>query len=205
MNLAVLAVFILVASCLSTGQVQAPLATGQAVPPIRNERFQTGNETGEIPTFYSHARQVLVAAEVWKHTARTPLSTSKEFLRRHPTVKLLALPPEARGLSASDFRIFDNGAEQKINYLQESDFYLREINHEWFVPDIRGTWGWGDLVSLPAFGLPAAVYMIGYIPPSFQGGGCHTIRVVAGDNDVMLNRTSYCGRKETRRANGELR
>src|ERR1700726_4356904 len=104
MNLAVPAVFILVASCLSTGQVRAPLATGQAVPPVGNERFQTDNETGEIPTFYSHVRQVLVAAEVWKHTAKTPLSTSKEFLRRHPIVKLLALPPPARGLSASDFR-----------------------------------------------------------------------------------------------------
>lgn len=189
MKLVVLAVSILVASGLSTGQVRAPLATGQAVPPVGNELLQTDNETGEIPTFYSHARQVLVAAEVWKHTAKTPLSTSKEFLRRHPIVKLLALPPPTRGLSASDFRIFDNGAEQKINYLQESDLYLREINHEWFIPDIRGTWGSGDS---PPFGLPVAKYMIGYIPPPFQGVGCHTIQVVAGDNDVMLNRTSYC-------------
>ena len=32
------------------------------------------------------------------------------------------MPPVTQGLSAKDFHIFDNGAEQKINYLKESDF-----------------------------------------------------------------------------------
>jgi hypothetical protein len=50
----------------------------------------------------------------------------------------LAMPPVAQGLSANDFRIFDNGAEQKINYMKESDFSWRDINEQWFfVPQIR--------------------------------------------------------------------
>ncbi len=102
------------------------------------------------------------------------------------------MPPEARGLLASDFRIFDNGTEQKINYLQESDSPFRDANRQWFFsPDIRGTWG--DFVSVDAtFSPPLSTYVIGYIPAPFQGEDCHTIRVTAGDNDVILNRDDYC-------------
>src|ERR1022692_2275545 len=111
-RLAVIAVSVLVASFLSTGQVQAPNTTVQGGPPIANERSQTDNGTGEIPTFYSHARQVLVTVSVWKRAAR---SVPREALKRNPmAAEALAMPPVARGLSANDFRVFDNGAEQKI-------------------------------------------------------------------------------------------
>ena len=192
MKRAVLAVSILLASGLSTGQGQAPLVTGEAAPPVGNEHFQTDDETGEIPTFYSHSRQVLVAAAVFKHAPKAPLSTSKEVLKRHPDASSLFMSPVARGLSASNFRIYDNGAEQNINYLRESDFFLHEISQAGLHTDLRGTWGYPALSRDVGLSLPGALYTIGYIPPPFQGGGCHTIRVVAGDNDVMLNRTGYC-------------
>jgi hypothetical protein len=185
-KLAVVAVSVLVASCLATGQVQAPNATVQPGPPIPNESSQTDNRTGEIPTFYSHAGQVLVTVSVWKRAART---VPKEALKRNP-MSALAMPPVAQGLSANDFRLFDNGAEQKINYLEESDFSWRDINEQWFfVPQIRGTWG--TFLSL-SFLPPTATYIIGYIPAPLQSGDCHTIQVVAQDNDVLLNRTHYC-------------
>src|SRR5579863_1020275 len=193
-KLAIVVVSVLLASYLSTGQVQAPKATVQAGSPISNERSQADNRTGEIPTLYSHVRQVLVTVSVWKHAAR---SVPSEALKQYPmTADALAMPPVARGLSANDFHIFDNGAEQKINYLEESDFSLRDVNEQWsFAPDIRGTWGGfvsGDL----SFGAPTATYIIGYIPPPLQSGDCHTIRVVAGDNDVVMNRTRYCNTDE---------
>ena len=192
-KLAVVAVFVLIASCFATSQVQAPKATVQAGPPVTNERSQTENATGQIPTFYSHARQVLVAVAVWKHAAR---SVPKEALERYPRVvaDALAMPPVAGGLSANDFRLFDNGVEQKINYLEESDFSWRDINEQWFfLPQIRGTWG-----VFPSLGFvpPTATYIIGYIPPPLQSSDCHTIRVVAQDNDVLLNRTRYCNTDE---------
>lgn len=196
-KLAVVAVSVLVASCFSTGQGQAPNATVQAGPPIANERSQTDNGTGEIPTFYSHARQVLVTVSVWKHAARSAAWVPKEVLKRYPFMaNALAIPPVARGLSAKDFRIFDNGAEQKINYLEESDFSLRDVNEQWFFyPHIRGTWG-AFLSSDLWPAAPTATYIIGYIPPPLQSGDCHTIRVVAEDNDVVLNRTRYCNTDE---------
>ena len=105
------------------------------------------------------------------------------------------MPPVARGLSVNDFRVFDNGAEQKINYLEESDFSLQHSKQQWFFYHIRGTWG-----GFPSGGLditaPTATYIIGYIPSPSQSGDCHTIRVVAGDNEVVLNRSRYCNTDE---------
>lgn len=143
-KLAVVTASLLAASCLSTGQVQAPDATVQAGPPVASERSQTDNGAGEIPTFYSHARQVLVTASVWKHVARSVAWVPKETLKRYPTAaEVYASPPVARGLSANDFRIFDNGAEQKINYLEESDFSGRDANEQWFFSPESGELGVG--------------------------------------------------------------
>jgi hypothetical protein len=205
-KLAVVAVSVLVASCLSTGQVQAPNATAQAVPPIANERSQTDNGTGEIPTFHSQVRQVLVTVAVWKHAARSAAWVPKEVLKRYPILaNASAMPPVARGLSANDFRIFDNGAEQKINYLEESDFFWRDIDDQrFFYPHIQGTWG-GFLSEGVWLAAPASTYTIGYTPPPSQTGDCHTIRVVAGDNEVVLNRSRYCNTDEGDTATAESR
>jgi len=108
----------------------------------------------------------------------------------------LATPPVARGLSENDFHIFDNGAEQKINYLEESgSSWGPYANQQWFFYHIRGTWG--GFPSGPQDILaPTATYTIGYIPSPSQSRDCHTIRVVAGDNDVVLNRDHYCNTEE---------
>ena len=203
-KLAVVAASVLVASCVAIGQVQAPNATVQAASPIANEGSQT--DKAGIPTFYSHARQVLVTVSVWKHAAKSAAWVPKEVLKRYPTVAgVLAVPPVARGLSANDFHIFDNGTEQKINYLEESDSSLRDVNEQWFFyPHVRGTWGafLSDDLWLIA---PTATYIIGYIPPSSQSGDCHTIRVAAGDTDVVLNRSRYCSSDESDTATVEGR
>jgi len=205
-KLVVVAVSVLVTSCLATGQVQTPDTTVQASPPIANQRPQTDNGTGEIPTFYSHARQILVTASVWKHVARSAAWVPKEALKRYPmAADTLAMPPLARGLSANDFHVFDNGAEQKVNYLEESDFSWRDVNEQWsFVHDNRGSWGWFTSADL-GLTAPSATYIIGYIPPQLQSGDCHVIRVVAGDNDVVLNRTRYCNIDEADTATVENR
>ena len=170
-KLAGVAVTVLIASCFATSQVQAPMATFQAGAPNAHEPSQTDNGTGEIPLFHSYARQVLVTVSVWKHAPRSAAWVPKEVLKRYPTAaQIFATPPVARGLSANDFRIFDDGAEQKINYLQESDFSWRDLTEQWaFGARIRGTWGIHNSVGL---GLepPAATYIIGYIPPRRNRG-----------------------------------
>ena len=73
---------------------------------------------------------------------------------------------------------------------------VRDVNEQWiFYPHIRGTWG-RFLSGHLALAAPTATYIIGYTPPPLQSGDCHTIRVVAGDNDVVLNRTRYCNTDE---------
>src|ERR1051326_1674731 len=191
-KIAIFAVSVLFASCLSTGQVQAPKRTVDAAPSVTNEPSQTDNRTGEILTLHSHARQVLVTASVWKHAPKSAAWVPKEVLKRDPSAAdTFAMPPVATGLSANDFRVFDNGAEQRINYLEESSFSWRDINQQWsFFPHIGGTWGVytsSDVALAP----PTATYIIGYIPPPLPLAGCHTIRLVSGDNEVMLNRTQY--------------
>jgi hypothetical protein len=202
-KLAIVAISVLFGTCLSAGQVQTPNATVQG-PPIGTGPSQTDNGPRLIPTFYSHPHQVLVTVTVWKHAARSAEWVPKEVLKRYPTAAdMLATPPEARGLSASDFRIFDNGAEQKINDLEETDFSWQDINRQWFFSaDVRGSWGWFNSVDL-AVAVPKATYMIGYIPPPLQSGDCHTIRVVAGDNDVVLNRDHYCNTEKGDTAKGK--
>jgi hypothetical protein len=205
-KLAAVAVSVLLASCLSTGQGQAPNATVQAGSAIANERSQTDNGTGEIPTFYSHAQQVLVTVAVWEHAAKSAAWVPKEVLKRYPILATAsAMPPVARGLSAKDFHISDNGAEQKINYLEESDFSWRDIDDQrFFYPHTRGTWG-GFLSEGVWLAAPTATYTIGYIPQPSQPGDCHTIRVVAGNNEVVANRTRYCNSDEGETSTAENR
>jgi len=199
-KLAVVAVIVLLASCFSTDQEKVP-APIQSGPAVTNERSQSDSGTGEIPTFYSHPRQVLVTASVWKHTAKSTAPVPEEILKRYPILsKAYTMPPIARGLSASDFHIFDDGAEQKINYVEESDFSWRDVDdRRSFQPQPHGTWG-GFLSEGVWIAAPTATYTIGYIPPLSQTGDCHTIRVEAGNNEVLLNRTRYCNTDETNTA-----
>lgn len=194
---AVLVVSVLLASCLSAGQAQTPSATGQPAAPIANESAQTDHATGEVPTFRSEARQVLVTVGVWKRAARSAAWVPKEVLKRYPMAEgVLAAPPVAQGLSESDFHVFDNGAEQKINYLKESDFsFWRDLNHQWFFYHIRGSWGGFPSGPLD-IAAPTATYVIGYTPSLSRSSNCHTIRVVAGDNEVVLSRDHYCNGDE---------
>ena len=192
-KLAVVAGSVLLANCFATSQVQAPKATVKAVHAVTNERSQS---QGQIPTFYSHARQVLVTVAVWNHLAKRAGRVPKEVLKQYPLASAYTMPPIAAGLSANDFHIFDNGAEQKINYLEESDFSWRDVdNQRFFHPQTRGSWG-GFLSEGTWLAAPTATYTIGYIPPLSQSSDCHTIRVVAGDNDVVLNRDHYCNNDE---------
>jgi len=192
-KLALVAIFPLVASGLSRGQTIGPTPAVKSGPATANESSQTDNRTGEIPTFHSQVQQVLVTVAVWKNAPRTTAWVPRNVVKERPDLAdSMAMLPIASGLSASDFHVFDNGAEQRINYLEESDLPMRNASKQWFFyPQSRGTWGTSfDFI----FGLtaPIATYTIGFTPAISQSGDCHTIRVVAGDNLVITNRDHYC-------------
>jgi hypothetical protein len=130
---------------------------------------------------------VLVQANVWnpgveKHATNL---TSK------PSQRPKGWPTPAPGLTARDFHVFDNDAEQKINFLKELDFDGRWSYPWWLEPDSHGTWGSydpGPYVTEDA----TATYLIGYAPPSVQPGECRSVSVVVESHEVDVNRTQYC-------------
>ena len=143
--------------------------------------------------FYAHARQVIIAADVWDKALKKgerpwigdePLDGG---LKNH----LRQLPPAARGLIAKDFHVFDNGAEQSINYLKEADFPAVNMTNQWvFWPTVVGTWG----LFQPNYSVEpsSAKYLIGYVPAAIQPGECRNVKVVVKDHIAEANRSEYC-------------
>ncbi len=164
-----------------------------AQTPSNDQAPQTTNSTPGIPTFYAHARQVIIEADVWDKAVKKgdqswisdePLDTVlKDTLRK--------LPPAARGLTAKDFHVFDNGAEQTINYLKEADFPAVNMTNQWvFSPTVVGTWG--HFQPNHSVDPPSAKYLIGYVPASIQPGQCRNVKVVVEDRTTETSRSEYC-------------
>lgn len=174
-----------------------PLAA-HAQAPSGGQPPQTGRPTAGIPTFYANARQVIVEADV-----------SKPVDKKHPDTNWMpqgtldgapaaaagiekSMPPPARGLTASDFHVFDNGAEQSINYFKESDFPATGTGQWILHPTAHGIWG-SFVPAGPGVGvLPSATYLIGYVPPAPQPGECRRLRVTVPGHYVQTNRDQYC-------------
>ncbi len=179
----------------------------QTIPPSQASA-QADGQTPEVPKFHSESRQVIVEAEVWNQVDKNsggdgsfipPVSTlgAPEYgAQGLKTIKDLRLPPPARGLTANDFRVLDNGVEQRINYFKEADFpAVGSLTTLWgLVATTRGTWG---TPSLSAYYAHSASYLIGYVPRALRPGECHTIQVVVPNHYVQENRKQYCGSKDS--------
>ena len=196
--------FVLVASCFAIGQTNDSGENPQVGAQSDEKPFQTGAPTAGIPTFRAEARQLLVTAVVWDSLGKNNPNDESLFPKR--TLKRLPnalkdipehLPVPARGLAAKDFKLLDNGAEQRINYLKESDSALDYDSPQWsFSNTKRGTWGFPpEVVHNPSnkiIEMPAATYLIGYVPPALASGECHAIRLVAEGRELELDRNEYC-------------
>ena len=166
-----------------------------AQAPTGDKALQTVNPPPEIPRFYAESRQVIVEAEVWDKTYNKGDRPwiGDESLRPAEKDALRGLPPPARGLTLKDFHVFDNGAEQSINYFKEADFPAVDItNRWWFVPTPDGTWGSFENLNSWTVAFPSATYLIGYVPPAIKPGECRTIKVVVEGHEVGGNRNQYC-------------
>jgi hypothetical protein len=147
------------------------LAAAAQEEPHAPQAVRATTENSNFYTLRAESRQVIVAASVYNH--------------KHGET----WPPPARGLSAKNFHILDNGAEQSINYFQEADFPTVDVT--WFFgPTIGGTWGTRSIGEGVA--LAAAIYLIGYVPPALNPGECRTVQALVKDRYVYLNRNRYC-------------
>ncbi len=192
-----MAAFVLVSTCFAAGQAKPPTANEQSGPT-------------DIPKFHTEARQILVVAAAWKRDGDNSTNESSipsELHSRLPPQLVKRIPVPARGLTAKDFHVFDNGAEQSINYLKEADFPLLDITGHWqFSPTTRGMWGYPPWArhgpdtateKFEDFEVPYSTYLIGYTPPALEPGECRPMRVVAEAYDVVLNRNRYCAPKNS--------
>ncbi len=143
-----------------------------------------------IPTFHAQSRQVITVAEVWNYIDRVPEAASAKTsdccaVARKGSDRI----SPATGLTAKDFRVFDDGVEQTINYFQETDFHF--ATGEWmFGATTNGLWG----VPYP-FSSASASYLIGYVPTAPLSGECRTIKIVVQDRYVLQHREKYCPKR----------
>jgi len=173
--------------------------TAAAQAPSGDQTPQTADSAPGVPTFYANARQVIVEAEVWKPVDKKhpdPSWMQQGSLDGVPGAvaeTLKRMPPPAKGLTAGDFHVFDNGVEQKINYFKEADFPYTGTGPWWMLhPTAQGTWG-AFLPPGPTGGqTPSAAYLLGYVPPWPQPGVCRSIKIAVQRHYVQTNRTEYC-------------
>ena len=143
--------------------------------------------------FYAHARQVIIEADVWDKSLKKGEHpwTGDEALDTGDKSYLRQLPPAARGLTAKDFHVFDNGAEQSINYFKEADFPAVDMTNQWyFDPTMVGTWG--IFQPYRSIETSSAKYLIGYVPAAIQPGECRNVKVVVKDRITETSRSEYC-------------
>jgi hypothetical protein len=104
-----------------------------------------------------------------------------------------------RGLTASAFHVFEDGAEQKIlsvtaerlSRVTVRDNFVKHF--EWSYTQ-RGEWSSVDLgADYSPIGTVRHFYVISYALPSSEEGSCHNIKVEVDDRDALVfARDEYC-------------
>src|SRR5208282_2646472 len=193
---------VLLTACLTVvGQTQPAQAQPQSPVDARDDPSQGATPTEETPRFRTEARQVLLGALVFKHVADNHALDESllpaDVLKRYPRYFVAELVAYAKKLddrlAASNFHVFDNGTEQRINYFKKSTLPLEDWNGLWsFEPTSRGTWGFPPVDATHWVRPPLVKYVVGYVPPALEPGKCHEVRVAVEGRDVHLDRNRYC-------------
>ncbi len=165
------------------GPVSAISAFAQDAQNAATEEVSPSEDTTSkaMPVFRSESRQVLVGGTVCGGAPRIGEDEYDLFFRCHAL----------RRRTRKDFRVFDNGIEQEINYVAEIAWGQDARFFHWYFNSTgRGTWlTFGD----SAIRRPSAVYLLGFVPAQLATGECHTVKVSVR-NGYMLNlgRNRYC-------------
>lgn len=103
------------------------------------------------------------------------------------------------GLTAHNFRVFDDGQEEKIQEVSNERVYLRDFRDNSGAEEREWAWTPGQMWSLlngGPFPFPVAgpaFYVLSYAQPSATKSGCHKVTVrVARRNAIVRARTEYC-------------
>jgi hypothetical protein len=102
------------------------------------------------------------------------------------------------GLTVSDFRLFEDGQEQKIQKVEVERAFCRDFRNnfgvhetEWALTpgqewSILGGGGWGTAYARD-------VYLLAYVPPHSVEGSCHEVKIQVDRRNVTVTaRSEYC-------------
>src|SRR5208283_638012 len=146
--------------------------------------------------------QVLVPAVVLDKDVYALMD--REIARRRrisedsPLLQSLAI----RGLTAKDFRLFEDGREQRIESVRlEAPVFSMVRDNKGKHPEIMG--GGGGRCAYPdrpgtdpTIWLSLPQYVIAYVPQASRAGSCHQIKVKVGRTQAIVwARSEYCNTK----------
>lgn len=152
-----------------------------------------------VPTFVYDKR--LVRRPDSKEWRECGMENWKRFVRLRPSQPYLAKTCRqgvVRGLTAKDFRLFQDGVAQKIESVTVADWSMvirdNMTWHNAFSLTPAGKWSTPDLWQDRFYPDPRApLYLLTYVPPSGKPGSCHKIQVKVDRHDTLvLARDSYC-------------
>lgn len=171
-------------------------------------------ETPDSFSIQVESNQVLVPAHVfYKDRMREGLSQSESSCEgtNDATFRKLRsneafIPPDCddtviRGLTAGDFRVWEDGVEQKIQnvtfeVLPDIDARDNLDDHfEWSATP-SGKWSSVETPKLFIHSPNSSSYRIAYAPPKSAEGSCHQVEVKVDRRDALVYaRSQYCNTK----------
>jgi hypothetical protein len=150
---------------------------------------------GSARPLHVRSDQVLVPAIVWDD------HLWQDLLLKRPRDPAAFEKVAIRGLTASDFQVFEDGKEQKVQQVIPQDPYARPVwddngEHYEFVGTGGGRWIYPDILDqskMPVV-LTWPTYLVVYAPPNSSNGSCHRVdvKIIDRPDATLLARSGYC-------------
>ena len=191
------AALLCIAAAARTAQTKSPPASStQATAPQRHLTVQTNLVL--VPVFVYDPARMAEAPKEEMPCARAMVVT---FFKLPPTQPYLPKDcdvTEVQGLTAKDFRLFEDGVAQQIGSFEAAAWrtVVRD-NLGWHLQASdtpRGIWSLSELSGIKKVPFVSTdFHILGYLPREAKEG-CHSIRVeVDRPNLLVFARDEYCG------------
>ncbi len=171
-------------------------------------------QDADLPRIRVEAREVTVPVLVLRqHESETSVTDFDVWPPKTETVGRKQWLETVKGLSARNFRVFEDGNEQKIKSVAVTELSTGGVRdnchqHSEYALTPRGIWATPDLNPdllltlrtaepgvdvITPFDVPYFFYLISYVPPRSPEGSCHRIEVkLARVQGKLYARNEYC-------------
>lgn len=167
-------------------------------------------QTTNPPAVKVESNLVLVPVFVYDPAKMTNAPKEELPCARATVVAFFKLPPtqpylpndcdvtEVQDLSAKDFRLFQDGAEQQIVRMDSGAWWtLVRDNFGWHMQSSdtpRAIWSLSELGAIKRVPvINRNFHVLAYVPPSSAASGCHSIRVEVDRSKLLVfARNQYC-------------